>query len=82
MKHKKQKPPIEPLAVSGETAALLINQSAASLEKDRANGHLGIPFVQSGRRVTYLVSDLTAWLQSRRVLPDSGSLKQVVGELK
>lgn len=59
----------EPLAVDPKTAANLLNSSDASLEKDRATGHLGVPYVKAGRRVIYRLSDLDAWLQAHRVVP-------------
>lgn len=59
----------EPLAVDTKTAATLLNSTHASLEKDRAIGHLGVPYVKAGRRVLYRLSDLEAWLDRRRVTP-------------
>jgi hypothetical protein len=59
----------EPLAVDTQTAASLLDSSGASLEKDRAIGHMGVPYVKAGRRVIYRLSDLDAWLKSNRVVP-------------
>jgi hypothetical protein len=59
----------EPLAVDPKTAANLLNSSTASLEKDRATGHLGVPYVKAGRRVIYRLSDLDVWLKANRVVP-------------
>jgi hypothetical protein len=60
----------EPLAVDTQTAASLLDSSGASLEKDRATGHMGVPYVKAGRRVIYRLSDLDAWLDSRRIVPN------------
>lgn len=59
----------EPLAVDSKTAASLLNSTDASLEKDRANGHLGVPYVRAGRRVLYRLADLKEWLDQNRVVP-------------
>lgn len=59
----------EPLAVDPKTAANLLSSSGASLEKDRATGHMGVPYVKAGRRVFYRLSDLDAWLNANRVVP-------------
>ena len=61
--------PPELMAVDPETAADLLNSSGASLEKDRATGHMGVPYVKAGRRVIYRLADLDAWLKSNRVVP-------------
>ena len=57
----------EPLAVATETAADLIDSTESTLEKDRATGHLGIPYVKAGRRVVYRVSDLRDWLKANLI---------------
>jgi hypothetical protein len=62
-------PATEPLAVSSKTAASLLDSTDASLEKDRATGHMGVPYVKAGRRVLYRLSDLDAWLSANRVIP-------------
>lgn len=59
----------QPMAVDPKTAANLLNSSGASLEKDRATGHMGVPYVKAGRRVIYRLSDLDAWLKANRVVP-------------
>lgn len=59
----------EPLAVDSKTAASLLNSTDASLEKDRATGHMGVPYVKAGRRVVYRLADLDAWLSANRVVP-------------
>ena len=59
----------EPLAVDSKTAANLLNTTDASLEKDRAIGHMGIPYVKAGRRVQYRLADLAGWLESKRIVP-------------
>lgn len=59
----------EPLAVDSKTAASLLSSTDASLEKDRATGHMGVPYVKAGRRVVYRLADLDAWLSAHRVVP-------------
>ena len=59
----------EQLAVDSVTAADLLDFTNASLEKDRAVGHMGIPYVKAGRRVLYQLSDLKGWLDAHRVVP-------------
>jgi hypothetical protein len=61
--------PIAPYAVDDKTAAALLGSSTSSLEKDRAVGHLGVPYVKAGRRVLYRLSDLQCWLKSNVVTP-------------
>lgn len=67
----------EPLAVDSKTAANLLNSADASLEKDRATGHMGVPYVKAGRRVVYRLADLAGWLESKRIVPTdrAGSAK-------
>ena len=67
----------EPLAVDTQTAANLLNSTDASLEKDRAIGHMGVPYVKAGRRVLYRLADLAGWLESKRIVPTdrAGSAK-------
>lgn len=62
----------EPLTVDSKTAATLLSSTDASLEKDRATGHLGVPYVKAGRRVIYRLADLKSWLESHRVIPSKG----------
>jgi hypothetical protein len=59
----------EPLAVNSKTAATLLNSTDASLEKDRAIGHLGVPYVKAGRRVVYRLADLDEWLKANQITP-------------
>lgn len=61
-----------PLAVAPKTAAILLGSTESSLEKDRAVGHLGIPYVKAGKRVIYRVSDLEAWLKANSTTPSKG----------
>lgn len=63
---------IQPLAVSTADAALTLGIQPSTLEKDRREGHLGIPYVKAGRRVIYRLSDLKAWLAANRVMPGAG----------
>ena len=60
-----------PLAVDPNQAAALLNSTDASLEKDRAIGHMGVPYVRAGRRVIYRLADLAGWLESNRIVPCS-----------
>lgn len=64
-------PPLNtlPLAVAPQTAAELLRSTESSLEKDRAVGHLGIPYVKAGKRVFYRLSDLDEWLSANRTTP-------------
>jgi len=71
MPHSTKPTATEPLAVDSNTAANLLNSTNASLEKDRAIGHLGVPYVKAGRRVIYRLADLEAWLAANRIVPRS-----------
>lgn len=71
MTHTNRPSIIEPLAIDNDSAAQIINIQPASLEKDRRNGHLGIPFIKAGRRVIYRLSDLQAWLEENKQIPPS-----------
>jgi len=59
----------QPLGVAPQTAATLLGSTESTLEKDRAIGHLGIPYVKAGKRVIYRLSDLDAWLSANRTTP-------------
>jgi hypothetical protein len=61
--------PIDPIAVNEKPAAELLGLSPSSLEKDRVQGHLGVPYVKAGRRVLYRLSDLQSWLDEHRIVP-------------
>ncbi len=63
-----------PLAVASQTAATLLGSTESSLEKDRAVGHLGIPYVKAGKRVIYRLADLDAWLVANSKTPTKGGL--------
>ena len=69
--HKSDKSIHEPvmLAVSPNQAAKMIGLNVATLEKDRRLGHLGIPFVQAGRRIVYRLVDLKNWLEEHKITP-------------
>ncbi len=69
MANKDALPQIDPLAVSEKTAAELLGLSTSSLEKDRAQGHLGVPSTKAGRRVIYQLADLRSWLDEHRSVP-------------
>ncbi len=62
---------LSPLAVDPNQAAALLNSTYSSLEKDRATGHMGVPYVKAGRRVVYRLADLDAWLTANRIVPSS-----------
>jgi hypothetical protein len=66
-----------PLAVDSNTAANLLNSTNSSLEKDRANGHMGVPYVKAGRRVIYRLADLDKWLTANRIVPSSKGVDHV-----
>ena len=69
--HKSDKSIHEPvmLAVSPNQAAKMVGLNVATLEKDRRLGHLGIPFVQAGRRIVYRLVDLKNWLEEHKITP-------------
>lgn len=69
MPHPAGSTSVNALAVDTNTAAALINSTEAALEKDRATGHMGIPFVRAGRHVIYSIADLRLWLNANRVVP-------------
>ena len=61
-----------PLAVAPKAAAILIGSTESSLEKDRAVGHLGIPYVKAGKRIIYRIAYLDAWLTANSTTPSKG----------
>lgn len=77
MPHSTKPTATQPLAVDSNTAANLLNSTNASLEKDRAIGHLGVPYVKAGRRVIYRLADLEAWLAANRIVPHSQGVDHV-----
>lgn len=60
------------LALSTEQAAAQLGIAPSSLEKDRREGHLNIPFAKAGRRVIYSLADLGEWLKENRYWPERG----------
>ena len=58
-----------PLSVAPHTAANLLGSTESSLEKDRATGHMGVPYVKAGRRVIYRLADLDEWLKANQITP-------------
>ena len=62
-------PSIRPLAVDPNQAATLLSSTYSSLEKDRATGHMGVPYVKAGRRVIYRLADLDEWLKANQITP-------------
>jgi hypothetical protein len=69
MSHPDGPTSIKVLAVNTNTAAALIDSTEAALEKDRAVGHMGVPFVRAGRHIIYSINDLQLWLKANRVIP-------------
>ena len=66
-----------PLAVAPLTAATLLGSTESSLEKDRATGHMGVPYIRAGRRVIYRLADLDAWLTANRIVPSKEGVSHV-----
>ena len=77
MPHQNSPSNTPPLAVAPLTAATLLGSTESSLEKDRATGHMGIPFIKAGRRVIYRLSDLDAWLTANRITPTNRGVDHV-----
>jgi hypothetical protein len=69
MNVKQDMPDRGALALSPERAAETIGLKPPTLDKDRREGHLGIPFVKAGRRVLYRLADLQDWLKEHRIEP-------------
>ena len=65
---------IRPLAVDPNQAATLLSSTYSSLEKDRATGHMGVPYVKAGRRVIYRLADLDEWLKANQITPKKSTL--------
>ena len=65
---------IRPLAVDPNQAATLLSSTYSSLEKDRATGHMGVPYVKAGRRVIYRLADLDEWLRANQITPKKSTL--------
>ena len=59
----------KPLAVDTKTAADLLNSTNSSLEKDRATGHMEVPYIKAGRRVIYRLAELDEWLKANQITP-------------
>lgn len=66
---KSRSVPTEPLVLSSKQAAEVIGLQPPTLEKDRREAHLGIPFVRAGRRVIYRFADLKDWLEEQKQTP-------------
>jgi hypothetical protein len=77
MPHSTKPIATEPLAVDSITAANLLNSTNSSLEKDRATGHMGVPYVRAGRRVVYRLADLDSWLTANRIVPSNQGVDHV-----
>ena len=60
---------IPPLSVPPRTAAEILGSTESSLEKDRAIGHLGFPYIKAGKRIFYRICDLDEWLAANRKKP-------------
>jgi hypothetical protein len=70
-------PSIRPLAVDPNQAATLLSSTYSSLEKDRATGHMGVPYVKAGRRVIYRLADLDEWLKANQITPRKSTSSDV-----
>lgn len=69
MSHTSTPTVTKPLAVDTKTAADLLNSTNSSLEKDRATGHMGVPYIKAGRRVIYRLAELDEWLKANQITP-------------
>jgi hypothetical protein len=69
MSHTSTPTVTKPLAVDTKTAADLLNSTNSSLEKDRATGHMGVPYIKAGRRVIYRLAELDDWLKANQITP-------------
>ena len=69
MSHTSTPTVTKPLAVDTKTAADLLNSTNSSLEKDRATGHMGVPYIKAGRRVIYRLAELDEWLKVNQITP-------------
>jgi hypothetical protein len=47
-------------------AAGYLGLSKSTLEKDRCEGRLNIPYIKAGKAVLYDTADLDCWLAARR----------------
>lgn len=56
-------------SLNEKQAAEFLGVSASTLRRDRAFGHLGVPFVSLGARVLYLRSSLEKFLADRERRP-------------
>lgn len=66
-------------------AAQYLGLAPATLEKDRVNGLLAIPYLKLGRRVVYDIEDLEAWVARHRRMHTSdqgGSADHGCGQLR
>jgi len=57
-----------PLKADLNQAATLLSSTYSNLEKERAIGHTGVPYVKARRMATYSLADLDEWLKSKWVL--------------
>ena len=57
--------------VDTATAASRLDLTRQTLANWRATGRHGLPYIRVGRRVRYRVADLTAFVNSNRVIPIS-----------
>ena len=66
---RKPAPPYQDQALPQGPAAKVIGVAEASLEKDRTDGRLGVPYHKVGHKIVYLLSDLLAYLETCRRVP-------------
>jgi len=63
------------LLANTQQAAKIVDIAASTLERDRAEGNLGIPYIRVGRNVRYLLSDLQQWLEDHRTSPEKSVIQ-------
>lgn len=62
---------VKPLSVAPKHEAASLSSTYSTLEKIRANGHMGAIFVKARHGVIYCRADLDKWLTGNRIAPCS-----------
>ena len=62
-------PPAHVGLLTTEQAGGRLGLAPATLDNDRCDGRLGVPFVRMGRAIRYRPIDLDAWVSARVVRP-------------
>jgi hypothetical protein len=62
--------------------AQLINISLPAIQQDRSYGTLGIPYHKFGQRVRYRLSEVIAWAESHRVVPQARATERELETVK